>query len=238
MIEVCYNAGSFEAGLQRAGNTMQTLTNQPDREVDMADNTILHGRDKVNPYQTYLSEDYRINADDLIVRNIAPKRPRPGIIRFLEKMQVSEYLFYGDTLCWEWKGTKSPTTGYGQFKPDGRRGAKLSSPHRFAYEYFIGPIPEGYEVDHLCGVRHCCNPLHLEAVTIQENRKRRDAKKTHCKNGHRLDGDNLAPVSELAAKNRRKRICRICANERARQFIKRNPGYYSKYNKTRNDDAP
>jgi len=194
----------------------------------MSEENILHGRDKVNPYQTYLSEDYRINADNLIVRNIKAKPRRPAIIRFLEKMQVSEYLFYGDSLCWEWRGTKSPTTGYGQFKSDGRRGAKLSSPHRFAYEYFIGPIPDGYEVDHLCQVRHCCNPLHLEAVTVQENRKRRDALKTHCKYGHELSGDNLLNSKSGIRK------CRLCNRERVKKFHQRNPGKDAEYRRKTN----
>lgn len=223
MIEVCYNAGSFEAGLQRAGNTMQTLTINPVSEGMMAENNILHGRDKVNPYQTYLSEDYRINAEGQMVRNNAAKRTRLAIIRFLEKIQVSEYLFYGDTLCWEWKGTKSPTTGYGQFKPDGRRGSKLSSPHRFAYEFFIGPIPEGHEVDHLCSVRHCCNPLHLEAVTVQENRRRRDTKKTHCKWGHPLSGDNIW----ISSRGLRK--CKQCNRRNVKEFFARNPGKDAEY---------
>jgi hypothetical protein len=44
--------------------------------------------------------------------------------------------------------------------------------HRWAYEHFIGPIPAGLEIDHLCRVRHCVNPAHLEPVTKSENRRR------------------------------------------------------------------
>lgn len=44
--------------------------------------------------------------------------------------------------------------------------------HRFAYESFIGPIPPGLQIDHLCRVRTCFNPEHLEAVTSEENTRR------------------------------------------------------------------
>lgn len=46
--------------------------------------------------------------------------------------------------------------------------------HRVSYETFIGPIPKGLEIDHLCRVKVCANPEHLEAVTHQENVRRGD----------------------------------------------------------------
>lgn len=103
-------------------------------------------------------------------------KARPAIIRFLEKIRVSETAFHDGSPCWEWIGCVHPVTGYGQFRVDARRCVKryLTSPHRFAHMYFIGPIPEDYEVDHHCRNRTCANPLHLEAVTLQENRQRRD----------------------------------------------------------------
>lgn len=58
--------------------------------------------------------------------------------------------------------------------------------HRIVHEARIGPIPDGYDVDHLCFVRSCVNPQHLEAVTPQENSRRAFARKTVCKNGHQL----------------------------------------------------
>jgi len=68
--------------------------------------------------------------------------------------------------CWEWIGTINKV-GYG-YLSDGV--SKLA--HRFAYELLIGPIPEGLQIDHLCNVRNCVNPAHLEAVTLQENMRR------------------------------------------------------------------
>lgn len=70
---------------------------------------------------------------------------------------------------WLWQGSLN-SRGYPEFKPDG----KLVKGHRYAYELLVGPIPEGFHVDHVCGNTTCVNPEHLEAVTAQENRMRRD----------------------------------------------------------------
>lgn len=72
-----------------------------------------------------------------------------------------------DTNCWEWTGYIMPS-GYGLTSRDGQK----TSAHRANYEDFVGPIPEGYEIDHLCRNRACCNPGHLEAVTRSENQRR------------------------------------------------------------------
>lgn len=68
--------------------------------------------------------------------------------------------------CWEWTGSK--TRGYGNIG-DGRT---LILAHRWSHEHFIGPIPDGYEVDHVCRNRGCVRPEHLEAVTHSENVRR------------------------------------------------------------------
>jgi hypothetical protein len=71
--------------------------------------------------------------------------------------------------CWLWTGS-TLKNGYGNLMgTDGRN----QYAHRVAHVLFIGPIPEGYEVDHLCRVRNCVKPAHLEAVTRQENLRRR-----------------------------------------------------------------
>ena len=77
-----------------------------------------------------------------------------------------------------------------------------------------GPVPDGIEIDHLCRVRHCANPEHLEAVTPTENTMRgegvgaKNARLTHCKHGHPLSGDNLYIVTRAGGK--RRRVCRTC----------------------------
>jgi hypothetical protein len=74
--------------------------------------------------------------------------------------------------CWIWTGSLfSRRKDYGQFWADGTN--QLA--HRWAYQQFIGPVPDGLEVDHTCRVTVCVNPVHLEAVTAAENHERRDA---------------------------------------------------------------
>ena len=71
------------------------------------------------------------------------------------------------TDCWIWSGTLN-NKGYGRVAIAG----KGQYAHRAMYEQEVGPIPDGYEIDHLCRVRACINPAHLEAVTHSENLRR------------------------------------------------------------------
>jgi hypothetical protein len=114
--------------------------------------------------------------------------------------------------CWLWTGYLTPD-GYGRFQLD--RSSRVA--HRVGYEIYVGPISEGLELDHLCRVRHCVNPEHLEAVTHDENLRRGEigtynAVKTHCKRGHALTGGNLYPKDG----RRHCRACRTLASRRAR----------------------
>lgn len=87
--------------------------------------------------------------------------------------------------CWPWRGSIT-RHGYGQFAP--RKGVNLRA-HRVAYELSVGPIPDGLTLDHLCGVKHCVNPAHLEPVTALENVQRYAAARraaTHCRHGHSM----------------------------------------------------
>jgi hypothetical protein len=72
-----------------------------------------------------------------------------------------------DTGCWEWIGT-CQSNGYGAFAVAG----KTLRAHRWAYEHFVGPIPVGLTIDHLCRNRTCVNPEHMEPVTSAENTRR------------------------------------------------------------------
>jgi hypothetical protein len=90
--------------------------------------------------------------------------------------------------CWQWMGA-TDRYGYGLSLFYGRRERKHMA-HRVAYEQFVGPIPEGLVIDHLCRNKGCVNPDHLEPVTIGENVLRgetipaRNLLKTHCHRGH------------------------------------------------------
>lgn len=113
--------------------------------------------------------------------------------------------------CWLWTGAKTPD-GYGVASWDGRS----ARAHRVAYELKVGPIPAGLTIDHLCRVRHCVNPAHLEVVTGRENILRGTGpaalavRKTHCPQGHPYDAANTHVYKGT-------RRCRICMRENVRQ---------------------
>jgi len=93
---------------------------------------------------------------------------------------------------WIWT-RRANSSGYGTLTVDGRS----VMVHRLVYELLVGPIPERWTIDHLCRIRLCCNPEHLEPVTYDENvrralaayKARMDAR-THCVHGHPWDEVN------------------------------------------------
>lgn len=72
--------------------------------------------------------------------------------------------------CWSWTGYRQPS-GYAQFALSWRPSVGVMA-HRAAYEHFVGDIPEGLVIDHLCRNRSCVNPTHLEPVTQADNVRR------------------------------------------------------------------
>jgi hypothetical protein len=141
--------------------------------------------------------------------------------------------------CWLWTASRMPN-GYAQFRYSP---TKNGYGHRYAYELHIGPIPEGATLDHLCRVRHCVNPAHLEVVTQRENVMRgqgeaaKNAKKTHCKNGHPLSGDNLYVSSD--GRHRVCRTCNLAAQQRWREQHREKYNAYQKdYQRKVRDASP
>lgn len=150
--------------------------------------------------------------------------------RFFSKVDKAD----GAGACWIWTGAR--VRGYGQFfaGPDASR--RLISAHRWSYEFHIGPIPDGLQIDHRChsvdrtcvgGVacihRACVNPAHLEAVTGQTNTDRipplpgarrglHQTFKSHCPKGHAYTPENTyVHIRQGGGLNR---VCRQCKRDR------------------------
>lgn len=114
--------------------------------------------------------------------------------------------------CFLWFG-RIDEDGYGRF----RWGAtQMMKAHRAAYLLYVGPIPDGLTLDHLCRVRSCVNPRHVEPVTNRENALRglgqgaHNAKKIMCVHGH-----EFSPENTYRRPSRPRRDCRICIERRA-----------------------
>lgn len=104
--------------------------------------------------------------------------------------------------CWIWTAGKS--LGYGFFNS---RFTQVRA-HRVSYEWLVGPIPDGLVIDHLCHVKECVNPSHLDAVTLAENTRRRrspNSAKAQCPHGHEYNEENTHWTENGW------RLCRTCA---------------------------
>lgn len=144
-----------------------------------------------------------------------PRKRTPLEERFWKKVNKTDS-------CWLWTGFIT-RDGYGKYSIKADRGIVTKRPHRMAYELLVGHIPEGLHIDHLCGVRHCVNPTHLEPVTQAENNRRSNApghvrrRERKCAKGH-----PYTPKNGYWRPDGRWR-CRVCYNaaRRARDARKR-----------------
>lgn len=119
--------------------------------------------------------------------------------------------------CWLWKGSRS-NDGYGLGSlPMRPRGA-----HRMVYEFLVGKIPEGMQLDHLCRNTGCVNPAHLEPVSQRENILRSEAEAAkrarwdRCPRGH-----SLAWAAWPGRNGRPRRLCQACKKETRRRYNER-----------------
>ena len=116
----------------------------------------------------------------------------------LERIE-QKYIPEPNSGCWLWLGAVTPT-GYGTISIK----HKTYHAHRTVYECLVGPIPAGLQLDHLCRVRSCVNPAHLEPVTNQVNLLRGKRSFSACKNGHPYTPDNIYTIKGYY------RCCRTC----------------------------
>ncbi|PXH62351.1 HNH endonuclease signature motif containing protein [Klebsiella variicola] len=116
-----------------------------------------------------------------------------------------------ETGCWIFTGSRLPS-GYGILW----NGARPTGAHRISFQLYKGEIPAGKEIDHICNNRSCVNPAHLQAISHKENIHKSstlmgvNARKSHCKRGHPLNGENLH-ITPLGA-----RQCKECMRMHAR----------------------
>jgi hypothetical protein len=135
-----------------------------------------------------------------------PQGKRTVEERFLSKVNKTD-------ACWLWLGAID-RDGYGRFdRPHDSWGG---SAYRFAYEHWVGPLIKGMSIDHLCRVRACVNPAHLEQVSGPINKQRGlPSLLTYCTHGH--------PFDEANTYWRRTggRGCRTCHRDSARERMRR-----------------
>lgn len=124
-------------------------------------------------------------------------------LEVLPQRIISKIDFEGSGGCWLWVAAKNHL-GYASVYWKGATAVA----HRLIYRELAGEIPAGLVLDHLCRVRHCVNPDHLEPVTQQENVVRgasANKTKTHCPQGHEYTKENTW-VSKTGS-----RFCRACS---------------------------
>jgi hypothetical protein len=141
------------------------------------------------------------------------KLDRKTIVRFAKKVDILP------SGCWFWDGNFNTSGGlpYGRFRFEGA----VRTAHRFIWEQFFGPVPEGLVLDHYlhpqdgCIGARCANPHHVAPTTQKENVLRgnglaaRNSRKTACRNGHEYN----------RVDTRGYRICTPCKAEYERDRI-------------------
>jgi hypothetical protein len=143
-----------------------------------------------------------------------------NVERFIERVPESG--------CWIWIGVCFPN-GYGRVCVQRNKKRRAFMAHRVVYQTYVGPIPIGLDIDHLCRVRCCVNPSHLEPVTRRLNlerggilaglRARAAAMNaaTVCSRGHQM-----TPENTYIYPSGRHRACKECMRSLNREWVRRN----------------
>lgn len=130
--------------------------------------------------------------------------------RFLSRVDRSP-----GTDCWIWLG-RIDGDGYGCCL---LVGLNTRQAHRAAYQLFVGPIPEGMDIDHTCRIRHCVNPSHLRPLDLNLNRQQTSwALRTHCVNGHEFTPENTRIAINQGRRAKRVRHCRACVRANTARY--------------------
>lgn len=147
--------------------------------------------------------------------NPVPLVDREAKDRFLSKIEVNP-----ENGCHDWIGPVS-VYGYGSHWVKGEEGWKKYYVHRLAYVLAHGELREDMTLDHLCRNRACCNPEHLEPVSLKKNIMRGDSpsahhsRKTHCHRGHEFTKENTGIYK--GAKGKPMRRCKKCTSDRRKK---------------------
>lgn len=151
--------------------------------------------------------------------------PTKELIRVFSKIEIAPELQYNGTPCWIWCAYRSKRSGHGRIMWQ-RHGELI---YRVVFAWLVNSLPRGAEngcLDHLCCRTACCNPVHLEFVTLRINTLRgnglfaRHARIIHCPLGHPYDATN----TKFTAQGHR--VCRTCAQAATRLHYQNNPEYY------------
>ena len=117
--------------------------------------------------------------------------------------------------CWLWLGyllDQKPTKQYGRLSwyDEKQKRQRMKLAHVKSYELYVGEVPEGKVLDHICKNTFCVNPEHLEPVTQWVNMQRSThATKTHCIHGHPYsDGMEIYVRNDIHGKQYRR--CLTC----------------------------
>lgn len=120
-----------------------------------------------------------------------------------------------ERFCWVWTGGVGGS-GYGamNFRDWESKDRYMGPAHIWAYNHYVGPVPEGLQIDHQCRNRLCCNPAHLEPVTPKENMRRVFQHKKTCAQGHPWIPENI--WKHKGGGN----YCKICSKERHKEWLR------------------